>query len=150
MEEKAMTREELIDLIKREIEVNKDYPNFPILDALEEFENEEYFEEDFELVAPMLEIIGTHPEVDFGIPGELVRFVEKYYGHGYEELLIESVRKHPTLHNIWMIHRCFNVQDDSRHQEYKNLIEELKKTENLPEYIYEEIDRYDDWDKWDE
>ena len=33
---------------------------------------------------PILELIANHPEVDFGSPGELVHFVEKFYHQGYE------------------------------------------------------------------
>jgi hypothetical protein len=62
----------------------------------------------YEFVAPILEIIADNPSVDFGMPGELVHFVEQFYKNGYEELLIASVSEKPTPHNIWMLHRCYN------------------------------------------
>lgn len=120
-----MTREELLELIKSEIEIHKDYPNIAIMDALEAFEDDEHFEENFDLVAPILEIIGTHPEVDFGNPGDLVHFMERYCGKGYEEILIESVRKNPTYHNIFMLHRCYNDATAIHQNKYRKLIEDL-------------------------
>jgi len=37
-----------------------------------------------------------HSAIDFGTPGPLVHFMERFYGKGYEEKLIESVRRKPT------------------------------------------------------
>ena len=46
-----------------------------------------------ELVEPILEIIETNPNIDFGTPGDLVHYVECFYKKEYEELLIASVKK---------------------------------------------------------
>ena len=78
------------------------YMDDDLIDVINEYP------EPFELVEPILEIIGTHPMVDFGVSGDLVHFLEQFYKQGYEELLVFSVRKNPTGHNIWMIHRCFD------------------------------------------
>lgn len=51
------------------------------------------YQNPYEFVEPILEIISTNPSVDFGMPGDLVHFVEKFYKKGYEELLIDSVKK---------------------------------------------------------
>ena len=85
----------------------------------------------FDLVAPILELIANHPEVDFGSPGELVHFVEKFYHQGYEELLMETVLKSPTVHNIWMLHRCFNDNDPNLVRQIQILVGELKKDKTL-------------------
>ena len=76
----------------------------------------------FDLVAPILELIANHPEVDFGSPGELVHFVEKFYHQGYEDLLLESVLKSPTVHNIWMLHRCYNDNDPNLVRQIQTLV----------------------------
>ena len=81
----------------------------------------------FDLVAPILELIANHPEVDFGSPGELVHFVEKFYHQGYEDLLLESVLKSPTVYNIWMLHRCYNDNDPNLVRQIQTLVGELKK-----------------------
>ncbi len=61
-----------------------------------------------ELIKPILELIEIILWLIFGTPGYLVHFVEKFYNKGCEELLMQSVIKTPTSHNIWMLHRCYN------------------------------------------
>ena len=85
----------------------------------------------FDLVAPILELIANHPEVDFGSPSELVHFVEKFYHQGYEDLLLESVLKSPTVYNIWMLHRCYNDNDPNLVRQIQTLVGELKKDKTL-------------------
>ena len=89
----------------------------------------------FDLVAPILELIANHPEVDFGSPGELVHFVEKFYHQGYEELLMESVLKSPTVHNIWMLHRCYNDNDPNLVRQIQTLVGELKEDKTLDSQV---------------
>ena len=89
----------------------------------------------FDLVAPLLALIANHPEVDFGSPGELVHFVEKFYHQGYEDLLLESVLKSPTVHNIWMLHRCYNDNDPNLVRQIQTLVGELKKDKTLDSQV---------------
>lgn len=89
----------------------------------------------FDLVAPILELIANHPEVDFGSSGELVHFVEKFYHQGYEDLLLESVLKSPTVYNIWMLHRCYNDNDPNLVRQIQTLVGELKKDKTLDSQV---------------
>lgn len=41
----------------------------------------------------LFEMLENNPDVDFGSPGEIVHFLECFYKKGYEELLIESIKK---------------------------------------------------------
>ena len=91
-----------------------------VMDAMEAYP------QPFDLVAPILDFISNHPKVDFGSPGDLVHFVEKFYHKGYEELLMESVLKRPTMHNIWMLHRCYNAHDPELVPKIKVLIREIQ------------------------
>lgn len=95
-----------------------------------------------ELVAPILEIIGTNPTTDFGMPGDLVHFVECFSNKGYEELLFDSVMKMPTAHNIWMLHRCFNNPKDPRRDAYKMLVSALKQANTTPDDVKAAIDEF--------
>jgi len=49
-----------------------------------------------------------HPEIDYGTPGPLVHFLERFYKKGYEEQLVLSIRRKPTCHTIWMLNRLIN------------------------------------------
>ncbi len=47
--------------------------------------------------------------VELGTPGPLVHTLETWRG-GYEELLVQSVRRQPTSLSVWMINRILNAR----------------------------------------
>ena len=132
------TKEEIITRLQNAAKEDEEYyMDDDLIDAINEYP------ESFELVEPILEIIGTHPRVDFGMPGDLVHFLEQFYKHGYEELLVSSVRKNPTAHNIWMVHRCFNDVNNSKREILVELMKELKDESSGSMDIKKEIDEFD-------
>jgi hypothetical protein len=60
---------------------------------------------DVETVEPILRFIEAHPKIDFGSPGPLVHFVERFYRKGYEAKLVDSFERQPTAHTAWMLNR---------------------------------------------
>lgn len=52
-----------------------------------------------------------------------------------EELLMESVLKSPTVHNIWMLHRCYNDNDPNLVRQIQTLVGELKKDKTLDSQV---------------
>ena len=62
----------------------------------------------FEAVEPILRFMEEHPSIEFGMPGALVHFVERFYHKGYEEKLLGSISRKPTLHTVWMLNRLIN------------------------------------------
>lgn len=131
------TKEEIITRLQNAAKEDKEYyMDDDLIDAINEYP------EPFELVEPILEIIGTHPRVDFGMPGDLVHFLEQFYKHGYEELLVSSVRKNPTAHNIWMVHRCFNDVNNPKREMFVELMKELKDDLSVSMDIKKEIDEF--------
>lgn len=64
-----------------------------------------------ESVQPILELMEKHPLVEFGSPGPLTHFIEKFYQQNsrfYEDLLLQSVLKQPTVHTVWLLNRIIN------------------------------------------
>ena len=61
-----------------------------------------------ESVMPILRFMEKHPQLDYGLPGPLVHFIEEFYQKGYEEMLIESVGRKPTMLTVWMLNRVLN------------------------------------------
>ena len=59
-------------------------------------------------VPTILRFIEEHPDVDFGAPGPLVHFVERFYAKGYEAELLASLARHPVPHTVWMLNRVIN------------------------------------------
>ena len=64
-----------------------------MMDCMEEIE-ENYNQLDS--VQPLLRLMERHPLTDFGSPGPIVHFVERFYKKGYEEELLLSLKRIPT------------------------------------------------------
>ena len=125
-----LTRDEIIVALQDAITEDQEFELADeIVDAMEAYP------QPFDLVAPVLDFISEHPEVDFGSPGDLAHFVERFYHQGYEDLLMEVVGKNPTLHNIWMLHRCFNDNDPNLVPQIQALVGELKKDKTLDSQV---------------
>jgi hypothetical protein len=60
-------------------------------------------------VRTILAFMEDHPEVDFGVPGPLVHFVEGI--DGYQAELHASLARRPVAHTVWMLHRILNVTE---------------------------------------
>ena len=132
-----MDKNEIIILLQKGINPYEEYYiEDKVMEAMLEYPNP------FELVAPILEIIESNPDIDFGTPGDLVHFVEKFYKKGYEELLLKSVRKNPTMHNIWMLHRCYIDEDNPLHSKFSLLIKEIKEDKSVSSKIKEVIEEF--------
>jgi hypothetical protein len=63
-------------------------------------------------VDAVLSFMERHPDWDFGTPGALVHFVERFHGKGYESLLLQSLTRRPTGHTVWMLNRVINGERD--------------------------------------
>jgi hypothetical protein len=78
-------------------------------------------------VDPILSFLEEHPDVDVGSPGPLVHFVEKFYRHGYEAKLLDSLHRKPVAHTVWMLNRIINgAKDPVQKQPYVKAMSEVK------------------------
>ena len=93
-----------------------------------------------ELVTPILQIMERHPLDDFGVPGAMVHFVEQFFGHGYEEKLVESLKRRPASHTVWMLNRIINGSENI--QEYMELLKDIAGREDLEPEIRERAQEY--------
>lgn len=66
-----------------------------------------------ESVEQILKFMEEHPFIDYGAPGPLVHYVERFFGHGYEEKLLDSIRRKPTLPTIGMLNAVINGTRDT-------------------------------------
>lgn len=87
-------------------------------------------------VKPLLLLMERHPLTDFGSPGPIVHFVERFYKKGYEEELVDSLKRMPTLHTVWMLRRIINATVDS--EVYLNLLKQISENETYDNQIREE------------
>ena len=104
-----------------------------MMDCMEEIE-ENYNQLDS--VQPLLRLMERHPLTDFGSPGPIVHFVERFYKKGYEEELLLSLKRMPTLHTVWMLNRLINGTDQA--EVYLGLLKEISENASYNKEIREE------------
>ena len=69
-----------------------------------------------------------NPAIDLGTPSPIVSTLEKY--PGYEQYLIDSIKRYPTPLTVWMINRILNVTNDISKRE--NWLKLLKSVNDHP------------------
>lgn len=67
-------------------------------------------------VAPIFRFMEDHPDIDYGVPGSLVHFIETFQGR-YEPLLLASLQRKPVLPTVWMLNRLINGTHDPAQRE---------------------------------
>lgn len=133
-----MTKDEIIAKLRNLAKPNEDFIiSDNVLNAMNNYADKS------ELVEPIIKVISENPLTDFGLPGELVHFVEKYSKQDYEEILIKYVSKMPTYHNIFMLHRCYNDFKNPFHEEIVKTISNIKNNKNTSDEIKKCIDEFD-------
>ena len=83
-----------------------------------------------EAVEPVLRFMEAHASTDFGAPGPLVHFVERFHGAGYLKALIASLGQRPTAHTAWMVNRVLN--GTTAPEERARLIEVMERARRHP------------------
>ena len=63
-----------------------------------------------DIIVPLLQLLERHPITYFGDPGAIVHFIERFNPE-YEDYLVESLKRTPTITTIWMLNRCINGRD---------------------------------------
>lgn len=128
-----------IDEIKKEIEIidTVDDSNISDLDALcediIELNNEGW--DTAILMDPLFRILEKNSDFDFGMPGQIVHTLEKYYKKGLEEELFKSLNRKPTFYTLWMLNRIINGTSDTKEKEsYMEMLKSILKME-IPDYL---------------
>lgn len=117
---------------------------FETYQIVEEIEKEQ---DSFAYVEPMFRLMEQNPDVDFGLPGPIVTFIESLYEKGYQKLLLDSVRRKPMGYTIWMINRIMNISDVRDKQMYVDLLRELLDRNDIGEDVRNRIIEYIDYQK---
>lgn len=126
------TLNSIIQKMEAGMQDNEDFENV-MMDCMAEIE-ENYNQLDS--VQPLLRLMERHPLTDFGSPGPIVHFVERFYQKGYEEELLLSLKRMPTLHTVWMLNRLINGTDQA--EVYLELLKELSENASYDKEIREE------------
>ena len=111
---------------EKSVEDNEKDMTEEIIERLEEYLGSEEFEyeaencmeeldesgEGINAVLPLLRFLERHPMADISMTSAVVRYMEQFYGRGYENILMDSVRRRPTVHTVRMLGRLRNAAID--------------------------------------
>ena len=125
------TLNSIIQKMEAGMQDNEDFETV-MMDCMEEIE-ENYNQLDS--VQPLLWLMERHSLTDFGSPGPIVHFVERFYKKGYEEELLLSLKRMPTLHTVWMLNRLINGTDQAV---YLELLKGISENASCDKEIREE------------
>lgn len=108
-------------------------------DVVEEIEKRE---DAFEFIESILRLMEDNPDQYFGNPGPLVHFMEIYYKKGYEEKLVESLKRQPTKHTIWLLNRIINDSEGERKKYFMDVLENVIVFPNLSREVVLQAEHY--------
>ena len=94
-------------------------------------------ENNSEAIQPILELIERNSDIDYGGPGPLGHFLEKHSKKGYEELLLKSIARKPTVYTLDLLHRLVTDKENPNHKIYLDLMIKISLSTNYPEDIIE-------------
>ena len=121
--------------------------NNKILEVLKENIKKEDFEAIYEIlniikeedsmlyIEWILHFMEENPKIDYGMPGPLVHFMEKKYKKGYEKLLLESIKRKPTEHTVWMLNRILNDVNLEERNVYMDVLKAIVKDSKYDEEL---------------
>ena len=135
--------ENVIKKLERYIE--NDEVTYEFDDAIEELEQ---LDLGLSSVESLLGFMEKHPFTDFGMPGEIVHYMERFYRHGYEELLVKSIERRPTIHTLFMMNRLINGGRDREY--YMELLKEVTERADIEKKIQDAAQEYIDFQNEDE
>nr|WP_318000911.1 hypothetical protein [uncultured Faecalibacillus sp.] len=96
-------------------------------------------------IEPLLHFIEKHPLIDFGFPGEIVHYLEKFYKQGYEEKLISSLNRKPTRHTVFMLNRLIN--GTTHKEDYLLLMNDIVHRNDVEQEIKDDVQEFLDFQK---
>jgi hypothetical protein len=83
-----------------------------------------------ESVTAILKFMEENPAFDFGAPGPLAHFMEKFYRRGYEAELVGSLSRRPTVPTISLLNRLINGTKQA--EERERYFDALRQVETHP------------------
>ena len=83
----------------------------------------------------ILHFMEENPKIDYGMPGPIVHFMEKKYKKGYEKLLLESIKRKPTEHTVWMLNRILNDVNLEERNVYMDVLKAIVKDSKYDEEL---------------
>lgn len=94
--------------------------------------NNLFYEADaIKYVENLILLMEKNPNTDFGMPGPVVHFIEKFNETEYVDILIASLKRNPTNHTLWMLNRIINDSSSTNRTFYVQILYEISQREDV-------------------
>lgn len=67
--------------------------------------------------------------------GSIVHFLESADNELYSEKLLDSLKRQPTVHTVWMLNRELNAAAEPQKSTYLSVMKEIADNNSLPDEI---------------
>ncbi|WP_206022445.1 hypothetical protein [Pseudoflavitalea sp. G-6-1-2] len=104
-------------------------PAYPLCEELEELENPA------EAMEPLFRLIESSPDIDYGGPGPIGQFLESFDGGIFEESLLQSLQRKPTLYTLSLLDTLLQDSNDPRQAHYLDTMRGIAVNAALPDNI---------------
>lgn len=108
-------------------------------DILEKIINEHKGREYLEY---LINLIADNPNIDFGMPGPVVHFIEKYPEEEYVSYLIMALKDKPNSLLLWMLNRIVNEPNCTKKEEYILIFDAISKRKDIDMIIRNDAKDY--------
>ena len=127
----------MLDEIIKKMEAQIDTDDFEYIqeECMSEIEKKDL---GLSAVEPLLQFIERHPVSDFGMPGEIVHYIESL--EGYEDKLVDSINRRPTLHTVWMVNRIKNTGEN--YEKYTKILNGVLECKDIEDEIKESVKQF--------
>ena len=129
---------ELVDAI-----LNEDFDKtYSILEEnYKNCKNEDYVES-------LINFIMSHPDIDYGMPGPVVHYIEKYPTDYYVVKLLKAIEQKPNDTLLWMLNRIVNDTYDENKEKYISIFKNTIERKDIDDITKEVAERFYNYQKF--
>ena len=99
-------------------------------------------EVDTDYLEPLFSLLGNNPDINFGSPGNIVHYLEKFEEDIYIPLLYKTLDEHPTQHLVWMLNRYLNAVEGEKWEEGIICLRKLSARSEVNSPLKEVVDHF--------
>lgn len=90
----------------------------------------------------LITFIMENPDVDYGMPGPIVHFIEKNSIDFYIGFLLKAIEQKPNDTLLWMLNRIINISVGSEKEKYIELLKITMEREGVDEITKDAAKRF--------
>ena len=84
-----------------------------------------------EYVEFLINFMSDNPDIDYGMPGPIVHFIEKHPIEYYLGFLLKAIEKKPNGTLLWMLNRITNVADKISKEKYTDVFKKTAERKDI-------------------